>query len=395
MRILMLTDVYFPRINGVSTSVAHFRRELERRGHEVWLVAPDYPEAHADDSRILRVPSTTVPFDPEDRLVRPQRLRRLLPRLRALGIELVHVHTPFSAHIGGTWLARRLGVPCVETYHTFFEAYGKHYLPWLPASWLRAGTRWLSRRQGNAVDALIAPSRAMADGLRGYGVTTPIEALPTGIELAEMAGGDGPALRARLGLTAEQPVLVYVGRIAHEKNIGFLLRVVARLCDERPQIRCLIAGAGPASDWLRGEIARLGLLAQVILLGNLGRDGELQSCYRAGDAFLFASRTETQGLVLLEAMACGVPVIGLAEMGTRDVLGPQRGCLVAADDEADFADKVRLLLDDAELRQRLGTEAQAYAQEWSAPAMTERLVAFYRRVLDARAAGKALQPAGQ
>ena len=380
MKILMLSDVYFPRVNGVSTSIAHFRRELQAQGHEVWLIAPDYLAAEADP-RILRLPARVVPFDPEDRIMSPRRLRQLLPRLKELSFDLLHVHTPFSAHYAGTWLARQLGVPCIETYHTFFEAYGAHYFPWLPKSWLRAGTRWLSRRQGNAVDGLIAPSRAMADALAGYGVKTPIEVIPTGIQPSEMHCGDGAALRRRLEILPEQPTMVFVSRIAHEKNLGFLLSVVERLRARIPELRCLIAGAGPAAGWLRTEVNRRGLSEIVILLGNLSRQGELQSCYRAGDVFVFPSRTETQGLVLLEAMAAGVPVVGMAAMGAADVLGPQRGCRVAADDVEDFADRSLELLQNRELRARIAEEAVQYADEWSAPAMAERLAAFYRRVL--------------
>lgn len=220
MKILMLSDVYFPRVNGVSTSISHFRRELQALGHEVWLLVPEYGEAE-DDPQVIRIPARVVPFDPEDRIMPTRRLRALLPRLQELRFDLLHIHTPFSAHYAGVWLARRLGVPCIETYHTFFEAYGAHYLPWLPKSWLRATTRCLSRRQCNAVDQVIAPSKAMADALRRYGVKRPIEILPTGIDLSEMEGGDGAALRARLGIGSEQATLVYVGRIAHEKNIGF------------------------------------------------------------------------------------------------------------------------------------------------------------------------------
>lgn len=384
MKILMLSDVYFPRVNGVSTSIAHFRRELQRQGHEVWLIAPDYQAGQEPDERIIRLPAAVVPFDPEDRVMSARRIRRQLPRLASLGLDLVHIHTPFSAHYGGLRLARELGVPCVETYHTFFEAYGAHYFPWLPRPWLQAGTRTLSRRQGNSVDALIAPSRAMADALAAYGVTTPIEVLPTGIQLEEMAGGDGAAFRARLGIGPAQPTLVFVGRIAHEKNLVFLLDALEQVRTTRPEVQCLIAGAGPAAGWLDAEVRRRRLGQNVVLLGNLSRSGELQSCYRAGDVFVFASRTETQGLVLLEAMAAGVPVVGLAEMGTADILGPQRGCRVAPNDPAGFAAVTLELLADAPLRARLAREAEAYAAEWSAPAMSARLVEIYRRTLARR-----------
>ncbi|MGH8248977.1 MAG: glycosyltransferase, partial [Gammaproteobacteria bacterium] len=126
MRILMISDVYFPRVNGVSTSIQTFRRELSALGHETTLIAPAYPAPYADEPGIVRVASRYVPLDPEDRMMRAGEIRRLLPRLRSQGYDLVHVQTPFVAHYLGVEIAAALGVPCVETYHTFFEEYLQH-----------------------------------------------------------------------------------------------------------------------------------------------------------------------------------------------------------------------------------------------------------------------------
>ncbi|HUM92717.1 MAG TPA: glycosyltransferase [Candidatus Competibacter sp.] len=132
MKILMLSDVYFPRVNGVSTSIQTFRRELQGLGHEVWLVAPEYGQPVVHEQGIERVISRQVLFDPEDRMMRPRLLAQQLAMLRSCKFDLIHVQTPFVAHYAGLRLARRLGVPCVETYHTFFEEYLFHYLPFLP-----------------------------------------------------------------------------------------------------------------------------------------------------------------------------------------------------------------------------------------------------------------------
>lgn len=383
MKILMLSDVYFPRVNGVSTSIATFRRELQRQGHEVVLIAPRYPQGGHGESGSIRIDCIAVPGDPEDRIMSFRQAVSAGSRLD--GIDLVHVHTPFVAHYAGLRLANRFGVPCVATYHTLFEGYGAHYIPYLPQRWVEAATRRLSRRQCNAVAGVIAPSQPLADALRRYGVTTRIEVVPTGLEHSELAGGDGAAFRERLGIAPDAPVLVYVGRMAYEKNIEFLLDVVSIVRHRLPSVVCLLAGEGPALQALRQDVRQRGLDANVRFAGYLRRDGELQSCYRAGDVFVFASRTETQGLVLLEAMALGVPVVGLAAMGTREILLPQQGCLVAEDSVADFAAKTIQVLENPILRQVLAADAQDYAQLWSIEAMTERLVRFYREVREAAA----------
>lgn len=387
MKILMLSDVYFPRVNGVSTSIQTFRRQLQELGHEVWLVAPEYGEPTADERGIERVVSRRVLFDPEDRMMRPRSLAQRLAMLRSWKFDLVHVQTPFVAHYAGLRLARRLGVPCVETYHTFFEEYLFHYLPILPKNAWRAVARQLSRRQCNQLDGLVAPSRAMHEILVQYGVRTRMRVIPTGMPVDAFQQGDGAAFRARHGIGPDQPALVFVGRVAFEKNIEFLLRVAHELKrTTHADVALIVAGEGPARNRLQRLGATLGLEANLRFVGYLARGAELSGCYQAGDAFVFASRTETQGLVLLEAMSLGVPVVSTAVMGTRDILTAERGALVAEEDVEHFAAQVRRLLDDAELRRRLGEEGRAYARQWTARSLAELLLAFYRDLRNERPA---------
>jgi glycosyltransferase involved in cell wall biosynthesis len=383
MKILMISDVYFPRVNGVSTSIHTFRRELGALGIETRLVAPAYPAPFADEQGVERIPSSRVPLDPEDRRMHARPIRALAASLGQEGFDLVHVQTPFVAHYLGLELARRFGIPAIETYHTFFEEYLFHYVPFLPRAWLRAAARRFSRVQGNSVQALVVPSTPMREVLGGYGVTTPMHVIPTGIPLADFGGGDGARFRARLGIPAATPLLLFVGRVAHEKNIGFLLRALRIALQQVPALEMVIAGEGPAEPSLRRETTALGLGDRVHFVGYLDRKGALPDCYAAADAFVFASRTETQGLVLLEAMAVGLPVISTAVMGTRDIVGPRRGALVPEDDEISFAGEIVRLLRDAPLRESLSREARACAREWQADTQARRLAALYAEVIAA------------
>jgi glycosyltransferase involved in cell wall biosynthesis len=380
MRILLVSDVYFPRVNGVSTSIQTFRRGLGELGHHTTLVAPAYPAPWPDDPDTIRIPSRYVPLDPEDRIMRAAPIRALLPRLAGERFDLVHVQTPFVAHYLGLQLARRLGLPCVETYHTFFEEYLFHYVPFLPRAWPRAAARRFSRAQGNSVDALVVPSSAMREVLAGYGVRSPMAVIPTGIPLGEFGGGEGRRFREAMGIAPDVPLLLFVGRVAHEKNIGFLVEALARVRRSVPRAMLAIAGEGPALASLHRQVDGLGLRDAVRFTGYLDRRGALLDCYAAADAFVFASRTETQGLVLLEAMALGIPVVSTAVMGTRDVVGPGRGALVPADDVDEFAAAVVRLLGDPALRSRLSEQGRAYVREWQADALARRMEAFYAQL---------------
>jgi 1,2-diacylglycerol 3-alpha-glucosyltransferase len=381
LKILMISDVYFPRVNGVSTSIATFRKVLVAHGHEVCLVAPDYGRAGDDDGDIIRIPSRYLVLDPEDRMLRARRLLEFEVQFRRCAFDLVHIQTPFIAHRAGLQLARRLGLPVVETYHTYFEEYLYHYVPFLPRSMMRAAARGFTRRQCNRMDAVIVPSNPMREVLQRYGVTVPVSVIPTGIETDAMQKGSRERFCDMHAIRPGRPILVHIGRIAHEKNIGFLLEVLQEVRKGFPGVLLVIAGEGPARHALLRRTAELGLQRNVRFIGYLNRGPELWDCFCAGDAFIFASPTETQGLVLLEAMALGVPVVSTARMGTRDILDAGKGALVAEETVADFTEKVIRILSDRRLQIRLGSEAREYAREWSAERNTTRLLDFYAATL--------------
>lgn len=381
MRVLMVSDVYFPRVNGVSTSIETFRQALAAEDIEVRLVVPRYAD-EAEVEGIVRIPGRAVPRDPEDRLVSWTALRAAVRR-EAVDCDLIHVQTPFLAHYAGVSAARSLGKPVIATYHTLFEAYLQHYAPFLPAEWLRGLARRLSRSQCNALDAVVVPSTAMRERLEQYGVNVPMHVLPTGIPMGRFTQGEGPRFRARHGLAADQPCALFVGRVAFEKNIDFLIESLALARRDVPDLILLITGEGPAERALHRQAAALGLSEAVRFVGYLDRQRDLPDCYAAADCFVFASRTETQGLVLLEAMAMGLPVVALAVMGTRDILSPGLGCLVPEDDVIAFAAAMVRLLRDPPLRSRLSQEARDYAREWADDRMAAKLAECYRRILKA------------
>lgn len=395
MRILMLSDVYHPRVNGVSTSIATYRRFLEAAGHEVTLIVPQYPGDNGSDPKVLRVPGHYLPGDPEDRLLLPGAILKTAARLDANDFDVIHIHTPFAAHRAGVRLARRWKLPVVETYHTYFEAYFHHYIPFLPQALTAYAARWLTRSQTREVDRLIVPSTALRDVMRDYGVQqAAVEILPTGLDPAEFSPGDALRFCRREGLDPKRPKLVYVGRVAFEKNIDLLLHVTARLRLRFPDILLIVAGEGPARAHLKRLAKELGIEANVHFVGYLKRGPDLWDCYAAGRAFVFASTTETQGLVLLEAMMLGVPVVGVPALGARDVLIDGEGALTTTAEAGPFAAAVERLLRDTDLRDELSRKAQNYAQRWSNAVLCERLVDIYRGTIEARADGRQVLEGG-
>lgn len=294
--------------------------------------------------------------------------------------DVIHIHTPFRAHTLGVRLRRARGLRAVETYHTYFEEYAAHYLPWLPAPLLKYVARRVSRKLCGEVDHLIVPTAEMVEVLSAYGIATPSTVLPTGIDLREFAGGDGQAFRRVHGIEPDRPVLLTVSRLALEKNIDFLLQAVRRLVPDFPHLLFLIAGEGPDAARLKALTATLHMEEHVRFFGNLDRRTTLLDCYRAADAFVFASPTETQGLVLIEAMALGVPIVSTAVMGTATVLRDTNSAVVSEADVQAFADDVARVLRQPELRSQLSRCGPRDAERWSAPVLMREAVGVYAGV---------------
>lgn len=392
LKVLFISDVYFPRVNGVSTSINTFVGQMQSLGHEVHLIAPEYGVALQDDAKnsegwIKRIPARSIYFDPEDKLMKFGAAMQLLPMLAEEKYDIIHVHTPFVAHYLGLKLAAALNIPCIETYHTFFEDYLHHYLPWVPKSLARGMARMISKRQCNAVEAIVAPSQPMLDVLRGYGVKVKAEVIPTGLQESSFKAADGQAFRLKYGIALERPMLLYVGRVAFEKNINFLLEMTKTLIEKRPDVLLVVTGEGPAEASLHKLAKTLGLENNIKFIGYLDRNTELNACYESADIFVFASKSETQGLVLLEAMAQSTPVVAIAELGTASILIEGKGALIANDNTLAFSERVDQLLTHTEQRIELGSRAKAYALEkWTAKYQAERMIDFYKTIIKKEAA---------
>jgi glycosyltransferase involved in cell wall biosynthesis len=381
LKILFISDVYFPRVNGVSTSIRTFVAQMQNIGHTVHLIAPDYGVKTPDEAWIKRIPARKIFFDPEDKLMKYGAAIDRLTELRQEQYDIVHIHTPFVAHYLGLKLAHLLNVPVVETYHTFFEDYLHHYLPIIPKSIARSLARFVSRRQCNAVDAIISPSQPMLDVLRDYGVKSKANVVPTGLQAHSFEKANGKNFREKYGIALDRPMGLFVGRVAFEKNISFLLRTWAEVIKKQPDALLVIAGEGPAEKSLHALGKALNLEDNLKFIGYLDRETELNACYAAADIFVFSSLSETQGLVLLEAMAQGTPVVAIAELGTKSILVEGKGALIAPENELVFAEKVNALLSNKTLRNKLSKAALSYVKtNWTDKAQTIRMIDFYKDI---------------
>lgn len=323
------TEVYHPVVNGVVASIDALASGLRELGHDVSVFAPSAPGYDNDAPPVFRIPSLPLPIAAPYRLTLPHVPRG--PREAVIDhLQVVHAHSPFVTGWMAARYARRLRVPLVYTYHTRLEEYS-HYVPFEPHATKRAAEA-LTRTYANTADAVIVPTDAMRDRLLELGVEVPIETVPSGIDLELFAGGARSAsLRAALGVRGEDRLLFTVSRLAIEKNIELLLHAVARA---RKPVRLAIAGEGPHEQDLRSLAQTLGIADRVTFTGAIAREG-LPHYYASADAFVFASVTETQGMVLAEALAAGCRIVAPDVPQIRQVVG---GCgYLAHADAASFA----------------------------------------------------------
>jgi len=368
LRVGLFTEVYLPVINGVVASVEGLAEGLRARGHLVYCFAPRVPGYDETDGPVFRMPSLPLPTRAPYRLTLPLVSRRNLNGV-IKHLSVVHVHSPFVTGWMGLRYSRRYGMPIVYTYHTQLEAYA-HYVPFEQNATRFAATQ-LTRTFANLTDAVIVPTRAMAQRLLEMGVRVRVEIVPSGIDVARFgAGRRDDAVRARMGARPGERLVLSVGRLAKEKNLELLLRALAEVRDD--SVRLAFVGDGPMRVELE-ELARgLGVGARTRFLGVLPRH-ELPGLYASADAFAMPSTTETQGLVLAEALAAGGRVIASDSAQSRDVLD---GAGIVADPTSrGFAQALR----DVPTVPDPGVSAAARraAERFSLETQTSRTIALY------------------
>jgi glycosyltransferase involved in cell wall biosynthesis len=375
----MATNVYLPKVGGVARSIEGFARAYRAAGHDVTIMAPSFEGQDETEPGVLRIPALHELLDGTYSLAVPYP-GLLIGLVRDATPDVVHAHHPFLLGATGHKLAATAGAPIVYTHHTRFDAYG-HYFP-SEHGFLQTFVQHLSVHFSNLCDAVIAPGTEVRDMLREAGVTQPIEIIPTGVDAPRFAGGDGRRVRRELGIGESAPVIGHVGRLAKEKNLAFLASAVARALAARPEAHLIVGGDGPLRDELAQQFAAGPLAGRVHFLGLL--DGQaLVDCYAAMDLFAFASHSETQGMVITEAMAAGVPVIAVDAAGVEDVLVDGRnGLLLPGDDEEAFAAAIERFLDlPLERRETLRAGARATADEQSMERCSAKALALYERLI--------------
>lgn len=367
MRIAMFTDTYIPQANGVAISVHLFRKALEKLGHEVYIVSPVGPSF---DKKVLVLGGVTF-MSEKQHIIAKSGLLPITEFVKKNKVEVIHSHAPFALGFRALVVQNRLKIPHVHTYHTLLVEY-RHYIP-KPLTPPRRSVEEFSAWFCNTVNRVIAPTDRIRKELAEYGVKKPIDVIPTGIDVDLFESAPTFNIRRKLNIPHDSRILLFVGRLAKEKNVSFILQCTRKLLDRGCDVYTIVVGEGPERVNLRKECRELSLESRIIFTGCLPRE-ELADYYKQADVFVFASSSETQGLVVLESLAAAVPVVAVAEMGVGEVLRDGEGAILL--DRADlevFTEKVEMLLSDDRLREHLSVKGREYVKKYWSTEVSARL----------------------
>jgi glycosyltransferase involved in cell wall biosynthesis len=378
MRIAVFTECYHPIVNGVVVSVETFAGELIKLGHQVDIYAPAFPRYRDPEPNVFRMPSISPPVRVQYPLAIPGSSFLLRRTIAARRPDIIHAQHPFATGREARRWARRLGCPLVFTYHTLIREYA-HYVP-LPQPLVRAMAVRVSREYANSTDCVVVPTKATGELLRSYGVHKRIEVIPTGIDLDLVRGTERAPARPRFGIPAGVPVVACSGRIAREKSIDVLIRAFALVGQRFPEAHLLLIGGGPWLAQCQAIAASLHLSDRVHFSGYLPRK-EVFDCLAESQAFAFASLTDTQGVVVLEAMALGCPPVAVRSGAVEDIIRDGvDGLLVEATPEG-LAEGIARVLGSDDLHRALAGQARLRAEEFSSGRMAARLSHVYETLL--------------
>jgi len=379
LKIGVFTDSYRPYTSGVVRSIEIFSREFDSKGHEVFIFGPDYPLLHPPkEEGVFRFISVPWPTVPEFSLPIPISAQ-LSSTIKDIGLDIIHTHSPFLLGRLGARAARRHRLPLVFTFHTLYDQY-VHYFPFAEKT-SKQIVQAIGRNFCNRCNMVVAPSLLVVNYLRRIGVEAPIVNIPTGIELSEFEDLDRSWLKENYGVKAEEKVLLFVGRLGKEKNVTFLIKSFQAVLNKYSAARLVMVGKGPQESSLRNLIRQLGIEDKVIFTGVLPRK-TIVHCYASADLFVFPSVTETQGLVIGEAKATGLPVVAIRAFGPAEMVAHGEDGILTDPSLPAFTEAILELLQDDQLHERMSKQALKNAPLVSSSHSADKMLEVYQDLID-------------
>ncbi|MDD3608035.1 MAG: glycosyltransferase [Candidatus Moranbacteria bacterium] len=380
MRIGYFTNTYLPIIYGSTNSVEYFRKGLELLGHEVFIFAPRSRGFVDTNERVNRYPS--IPW--KYKIDYPIALSVWPPmgaEIKKLKLDIIHCHQPFSVGKDGLRQAKKNHLPAVFTHHCRYEDYIHYVPPIISHNLLKKYVQRKATDFANQCDQVVAPSRTIKELIQNRGVNAPIEIIPTGIDWEKYQKADGRQIREKYHIVDGEILLVNIGRIEIEKNVEFLFEVVVDLLKKNRKTKFLMVGEGSLKKKFIARMEKENLVGRIFFTGLIAQK-EIPDYYAAGDIFLHASKSETQGMTINEAMCAGIPTVAVKATGAMDVIDNWVNGVLVDDSKNEFEKTVEKLMKDEEKRKSLGRAAREKSKNYDYKKQALKLEKIYLRLIN-------------
>ena len=381
MKIGFFTNYFIPSIGGIETSVANLCKGLKRAGHETFVFSPQYPNWKDKEENIFRYKSVHFNYGGYLYVIPIPFFSKMHLMIKRLNLDIIHSHQPYSLGDEALYFSKKLNIPLVFTHHINYVEYF-HYIPFIPKS---ISQKYIIRKTStysNKCDVVIVPSISIKELLLDHEVKAPIEIIPSGINIKKFSKCKGKKddIREKYGINPEDVVIITASRITKEKNIPFLIKSFLLIKKSCENSKFIIVGDGAAKKNLKKLTHKLDVYKDVFFTGLIKKE-EIISLFQASDVFIFSSLTETQGIVVIEAMTSGLPVVAIKSNGIEDIIQNGENGILTENSVDEFSKSVIGIINDKDIRDKLSNQAQVYSKKFSIELWVEKTIKLYKNLI--------------
>ena len=360
MRIAFFTNNYLPNVYGVPMSIETLRKEFESLGHEVFIFAPNFPGYVDENKNIFRYPSLDINIKFRLPLGIPYS-RKMDKIIENIDLDVIHSHHPNLLGSAAMKWAKKKNIPLVFTWHTLYDQY-TNFVPFLPAKF---SANWIIKKAvkyANQADRVVVPTESVVSIIQKWGVKNEITPVATGVWEEEFANSDRNRIRKKYGIKENEVLLLLISRLTEEKNIQFIFDALVKVLEENSIAKFMLVGDGYLLSGLKNEAKAAGLEDRIIFVGIAERK-DIKNYYAAGDIFVYASKSETQGMIITEAMYAGLPIVAIEATGIKSLVENGKNGILTSENEAEFVSAIEKLIENKDLREEMAKESASIARE--------------------------------
>ena len=381
MNIAIFTNNYLPNPYGVSTSIESFRQQFEKMGHNVYIFAPENDDYKDNNPNVFRYPSLDIKYKIKFPIPIPYS-SEIDKKIKKLDIDIIHSQHPNLLGDAAMRWAKKKNIPLVFTWHTLYNKYA-HYVPLVPEKILSKLATANAARYANRADKVIIPTLSIKKIIEDWGVKNrEIISIPTGVESHYFENPNGQIVRGKLGIRENQRVIMSISRFTEEKNIMFLLRAIIKVLKINLDTVFVFGGEGYLNEKIQ-EVVKKEKMSDRIIFPGIIEKNNMKNYFKMADVFVYASRSETQGTIIIESMYSALPIVAVDATGSQSLIKDKKTGILVSNDEEKFTEAVNELLRNEEMAESLSKNAKIVADtKYTSKVCADRMIEAYKKTIE-------------